>query len=68
MVTERNYLEVYIYEKWSDKEIPVYVQGEQFTPSSIDLKEGITEAPQLLTEADLISLMEKHGIGLYTNE
>jgi DNA topoisomerase IA len=27
------------------------------------LKESRTEAPRLLTEADLISLMEKHGIG-----
>ena len=27
------------------------------------LKEGCTEAPKLLSEADLIALMEKHGIG-----
>lgn len=31
----------------------------------IKLKESQTEAPQLLTEADLIALMEKHGIGIY---
>ena len=63
MITERNYLEVYKYEKWSDKEVPVYSQNDQFTPNSIELKESQTEAPQLLTEADLIALMEKHGIG-----
>jgi DNA topoisomerase IA len=27
------------------------------------MREGSTVAPPLLTEADLISLMEKHGIG-----
>lgn len=27
------------------------------------MEEGATCAPQLLSEADLISLMEKHGIG-----
>ncbi|RNA12480.1 DNA topoisomerase 3-alpha isoform X1 [Brachionus plicatilis] len=63
MVLERNYLDVYPYEKWSDKEIPVFERGQVFVPKSIHLKEGKTEAPRLLTEADLISLMEKHGIG-----
>lgn len=63
MITERNYLEVYKYDRWSDKEVPVYSQGDQFSPDAIDLKESQTEAPQLLTEADLIALMEKHGIG-----
>jgi len=63
MITERNYLEVYKYDRWSDKEVPVYEEGAAFVPDSIELKEGQTEAPQLLTEADLIALMEKHGIG-----
>ena len=33
------------------------------TPTSIDLIQSETEPPQLLTEADLIALMDKHGIG-----
>lgn len=43
--------------------IPVYEQGFQFQPSAIEMADGQTSPPQLLSEADLISLMEKHGIG-----
>ena len=57
IITERNYLEVYPYDKWSNKEIPEYSEGETFDPTSIDLVEGETTAPPLLTEADLIALM-----------
>ena len=56
-VVQRNYLEVYIYEKWSDKEIIDYENVREFDPTSIDLTEGTTEPPPLLTEADLISLV-----------
>ncbi|XP_070617542.1 DNA topoisomerase 3-alpha [Erythrolamprus reginae] len=63
MILARNYLEVYPYEKWSDKVIPVYEKGSCFQPSMVEMVEGETSPPQLLTEADLISLMEKHGIG-----
>ena len=62
-VIQKNYLEVYIYEKWSDKQIANYEAIKEFQPTSIDLVQGETEPPQLLTEADLISLMDKHGIG-----
>ena len=58
---ERNYLEVYVYDKWSDKEIPDYSNVTEFQPTSIDLIDGSTEPPRLLTEADLIALMDKHG-------
>ena len=47
--------------------IPVYEQGSQFQPSAIEMVDGQTSPPQLLTEADLISLMEKHGIGTSVN-
>lgn len=60
---EWNYLEVYPYDKWGDKEIPHYEQGQQFEPSEIEMVDGQTTPPPLLTEADLIALMEKHGIG-----
>ncbi|KAK5616132.1 hypothetical protein CRENBAI_017141 [Crenichthys baileyi] len=63
MIIARNYLDVYPYERWSTKLIPVYEQGSQFQPSAIEMVDGQTSPPQLLTEADLISLMEKHGIG-----
>lgn len=43
--------------------IPVYERGSRFQPTTVEMTDGETSPPQLLTEADLISLMEKHGIG-----
>uniref|UniRef100_A0AAV2KL87 DNA topoisomerase n=1 Tax=Knipowitschia caucasica TaxID=637954 RepID=A0AAV2KL87_KNICA len=63
MIVARNYLDVYPYDKWTAKVIPVYEQGSQFQPTAIQMIDGQTSPPQLLSEADLISLMEKHGIG-----
>lgn len=62
-ILERNYLEVYKYEKWSEREMPEFRRGQKFQMSSIQLVDSETSPPKLLTEADLISLMEKHGIG-----
>ncbi|KFQ53766.1 DNA topoisomerase 3-alpha, partial [Nestor notabilis] len=63
MILARNYLEVYPYEKWSDKVIPLYEKGSRFQPTTVEMVDGETSPPLLLTEADLIALMEKHGIG-----
>ncbi|KAM3961071.1 LOW QUALITY PROTEIN: topoisomerase 3-alpha [Aphomia sociella] len=63
MIIARNYLDVYPYDKWSAREIHQYQMDQTFTPTAIDLIDGSTSPPNLLTEADLIGLMEKHGIG-----
>lgn len=63
IVVERNYLEVYTYDKWGGPALPEYVQGECFLPTKMEMKEGETTRPKLLTEADLVSLMDRNGIG-----
>ncbi|XP_057306951.1 DNA topoisomerase 3-alpha-like [Hydractinia symbiolongicarpus] len=63
MILARNYLDVYTYEQWNGKEISNYQNGETFQPDRIEMLESETKAPSLLREADLISLMEKYGIG-----
>ncbi|KAK9765124.1 DNA topoisomerase, variant 3 [Basidiobolus ranarum] len=63
MIIARNYLEVYPYDRWSGNTIPVFSEGEQFMPDSLEMSEGKTSPPSLLTEADLISVMDKNGIG-----
>ncbi|KAI8983112.1 DNA topoisomerase [Pilobolus umbonatus] len=63
VILERNYLEVYTYDKWSGNEIPDFQTGQEFIPHSLEMKSGMTTAPNLLTEADLIGLMESNEIG-----
>lgn len=64
IVLERNYLDVFIYEKWNDSpELPKFIVGEQFEPTEAMMTEGQTSPPNYLTEADLIALMDANGIG-----
>jgi hypothetical protein len=62
-VLARNYLDVYIYDKWNGKVIPDFEEGEEFEPTVCEMKEGQTSCPSYLTEADLVTLMDKNGIG-----
>ena len=64
MVTERNYLDVYVYERWrSSAALPIFEIGDSFQPSALEMAEGSTTPPLPLSEADLIKLMDRHGIG-----
>lgn len=62
-ITEKGYLDVYIYEKWIENELPSFEKGSIVVPQSIRMESGRTTAPRLLTESDLINTMDKNGIG-----
>lgn len=71
-VLEKNYLEVYPFESWSNSYLPEFKEGELYNPTKLEMVEGKTyllftyntsSPPQMLTEADLITLMDKNGIG-----
>ncbi|KAG7008699.1 DNA topoisomerase 3 [Physcia stellaris] len=64
IVLQRNYLEVYPYEKWeSSQHLPNFVLHETFEPTEANITEGETTPPGYLTEPELISLMDANGIG-----
>ncbi|KAI0481094.1 DNA topoisomerase [Xylariaceae sp. FL0804] len=64
VVLERNYLDVYVYDKWTGTvQLPKFTVGEVFEPTEAFMTEGKTAPPKFLTEADLIALMDANGIG-----
>ncbi|KAF2176453.1 DNA topoisomerase 3-beta [Zopfia rhizophila CBS 207.26] len=64
IVIERNYLEVYPYDKWENsQQLPQYTVGETFEPKEATMLDGKTTAPGYLTEPELIALMDANGIG-----
>lgn len=63
VIFARNYLDVFRYDKWNGSFIPDFQVGETFVPTSCEMKEGATTGPNLLTEADLVGLMDQNGIG-----
>lgn len=62
-LTEKNYLDIYTYDKWYSKTIPIFKENETFIPDSLLIVEEETQAPPLLSEESLIGLMDKNGIG-----
>ncbi|KAE8410864.1 DNA topoisomerase, partial [Aspergillus pseudocaelatus] len=64
IVLERNYLDVYVYDKWeSSQQLPNFQMGELFEPTEAKIFDGKTTPPNYLTEPELIGLMDANGIG-----
>ncbi|XP_008807898.2 DNA topoisomerase 3-alpha isoform X1 [Phoenix dactylifera] len=63
VIIAKNYLDVYRFESWGGTILPTYTIGQQFIPTTLTLDSGVTRPPQLLSEADLLSCMDKAGIG-----
>ncbi|CAD8174816.1 unnamed protein product [Paramecium octaurelia] len=62
VIKEKNYLEIYIYDEWSQSQVPNYQQGDSIK-IKLTLQKGSTSPPKPMTEAELIGLMDKNGIG-----
>lgn len=50
VVEELGYLKVYKYEKWGDKTLPQYREGEVLHNCAVTMSEGHTQPPPLLSE------------------
>ncbi|KMZ73897.1 DNA topoisomerase [Zostera marina] len=62
-IIAKNYLDVYRFDNWGGSIIPTYQTGQQFLPTTLTLDPGSTRPPPLLSESDLLSCMDKAGIG-----
>jgi DNA topoisomerase-3 len=63
-VLELNWLEIYPYSKWTSTAVlPVMTVGDQLTVCSLEKTSGQTEAPSAISEPELLTLMDKEGIG-----
>ena len=63
IIVDKGYLEIYPFDYWNNSYVPNFIEGEIITPYSLNMEKGITSPPNFLTEAELISLMDKNGIG-----
>jgi len=57
------FYKIFPYFRSKDNPIPDFKVGEKIRVVDVDVKTGWTEPPPRLTEADLLKLMEDHGIG-----
>lgn len=55
MVEDKGYLEVYPYDKWADKELPIYIQGEELKDFQVNMANGMTQPPELLNEGTFLT-------------
>ncbi|WBW74315.1 DNA topoisomerase III [Schizosaccharomyces osmophilus] len=64
IILERNYLDVYPYDKWTGTgQLPAYQVGEEIMPNMLNIIDSVTTSPSYLTEPELIALMDVNGIG-----
>ena len=66
MILEKNWLEIYQpWERWStgQGELPKVAVGSRVRPTSLLMKDGRTNPPQPISEAELIAQMDRNGIG-----
>ncbi|OVA12979.1 DNA topoisomerase [Macleaya cordata] len=62
-VTTKGFTSIMPWLAVNEKNIPQFTKGEKVNILKVELYEGNTSPPDYLSESELISLMEKNGIG-----
>lgn len=62
-ITNKGFTSIMPWLAINEKSLPQFTKGEKLKTSKVELHEGNTTAPDFLSESELISLMEKNGIG-----
>lgn len=63
ILLDPGFLDVQPWQIHADKQVPIYEVGDIIDVKSTRVAEGRTDSPGYLTEAELITKMEEHGIG-----
>ncbi|KAK9288869.1 hypothetical protein L1049_017335 [Liquidambar formosana] len=62
-VTVKGFTSIMPWLSVNEKNLPQFTKGEKIEVLKVELHEGNTSPPDYLSESELISLMEKNGIG-----
>ncbi|GMN59693.1 hypothetical protein TIFTF001_028789 [Ficus carica] len=62
-ILEKGFTSIMPWLAVNEKNLPQFTKGEKIEVVRVELYEGSTTPPDYLSESELISLMEKHGIG-----
>ena len=62
-IINKNYLEVYIYDNWLEKDIPEFKEDQKVENWEAKLREETINPPKLLDESTLITCMDRNQIG-----
>ena len=62
IIEDLGYMRVYPYDKWNNKTLPNYQLHQIIHGFLVNMLMGNTEPPKLLSEDELISLMDKVGL------
>lgn len=63
VVHDRGWLDVYPYANWVEDVLPHFSINEVLAFSTLEMTESMTQPPQLLSEAELIGIMDREKIG-----
>ncbi|KAL7711865.1 DNA topoisomerase [Entamoeba marina] len=63
VMQKRGFLDIFPFRKCTTKELPQFTKGERVNVQKYEIGSGETTPPKPITEPELISLMDKNGIG-----